>query len=100
LKKDVLSTTDFGTNNEYFVQAFPNPTRDIVNVTIKTKEDKILKLRLYDIAGHLVGNPIEIKGTQEKKDFLISLSNLRSGIYVYTLSENNKIIYSSKIIKK
>jgi endonuclease/exonuclease/phosphatase family metal-dependent hydrolase len=100
LKKDVLSTIDFGTNNGYFVQAYPNPATDVVNVTVKTKEDKILKLRLYDISGHLVGNPIEIKGTEEKKDAVIQLGNLRSGIYVYTLSENNKVIYSNKIIKK
>ena len=100
LKKDVLSTIDFRTNNGYFVQAYPNPATDLVNVTVKTKEDKILKLRLYDILGHLVGNPIEMKGTEEKKDAVIQLSNLRSGIYVYTLSENNKVIYSNKIIKK
>ena len=100
LKKDVLSTIDFGTNNGYFVQAYPNPATDVVNVAVKTREDKMLKLRLYDIAGHLVGNPIEIKGTQEKNDVVIPLSNLRSGIYVYTLSENNKVIYSNKIIKK
>ena len=100
LKKDVLSTIDFGTNNGYFVRAYPNPATDVVNVTVKTEEDKIFKLRLYDISGHLVGNPIEVKGTQEKKDAVIQLGNLRSGIYVYTLSENNKVIYSNKIIKK
>ena len=100
LKKDVLSTTDFGINNGYFVQAYPNPATDVVNVSVKTKEDKILKLRLYDISGHLVGNSIEIKGNQEKNDVVIPLANLRTGIYVYTLSENNKIIYSNKIIKK
>lgn len=100
LKKDVLSTPDFETNNSYFVQAYPNPATDVVNVTVKTKENRILKLRLYDTAGHLVGNPIEIKGTEGKNDAVIPLGNLRSGIYVYTISENNKVIYSNKIIKK
>jgi hypothetical protein len=100
LKKDVLSTVDFGTNKDYFVQAYPNPATDVLNVAVKTKDDKTLKLRLYDISGHLIGSPIEIKGTQEKNDSIIELSNLTAGIYVYTLSENNKIIYSNKIIKK
>ena len=100
LKKDVLSTIDFATNNGYFVQAYPNPATDAVTVSVKTKEDKNLKLRLYDVSGHLVGNPIEIKGTHEKNDAVIQLGNLRSGIYVYTVSENNKVLYSSKIIKR
>lgn len=100
LKKDVLSTIDFETNNGYSVQAYPNPATDIVNVSVKTKEDKTLKLRLYDISGRLVGNPIEVQGTQEKNNAVLYLGNLRAGIYVYTLSENNKIIYSNKIIKK
>jgi len=100
LKKDVLSTIDFGTNNRYVIKAYPNPATDFVNVEVNTKEDHILKLRLYDIAGHLLNNPIEIRNTQDKRDALIPLTNLRSGIYVYTLSENNKVIYSDKIIKK
>ncbi|OXA77311.1 Por secretion system C-terminal sorting domain-containing protein [Flavobacterium aquidurense] len=100
LKKDVLSTLDFGRDTGYFVQAYPNPANDVVNIAIKTKEDKILKLRLYDISGHLVLNPIELKVNEEKSDAIIQLGSLRSGIYVYTLSENSKVIYSNKIIKK
>jgi hypothetical protein len=100
LKKDVLSTIDFGVNQDYFVQAYPNPATDVINVVVKTKDDKMLQLRVYDIAGHLVGKPIDIKGTQDKNNALIPLGTLRSGIYVYTLTENNKVVYSNKIIKK
>jgi len=100
LKEDVLSTPDFENKNSYFVQAYPNPSSDVVTIDVTTKEDKVLKLRLYDIDGHLVGNPIDIKGTTDKTGSVIQLANLRSGIYVYTLSENNKVIYSNKIIKK
>ncbi len=100
LKEDVLSTPDFENKNSYFVQAYPNPSSDVVTIDVTTKEDKVLKLRLYDINGHLVGNPIEIKGTADKSGSVIQLANLRTGIYVYTLSENNKVIYSNNIIKK
>lgn len=99
-KADNLSTTDFENKNGYFVQAYPNPASDVVNVTVKTRDDKNLKLRIYDIAGRLVMSPIEIKGTQEKSNSVIPVGNLKTGIYLYTLTENNKVIYSDKIIKK
>ncbi|TDO69849.1 putative secreted protein (Por secretion system target) [Flavobacterium chryseum] len=100
LKEDNLATIDFENKNGYFVSAYPNPAYDVVNIAVKTKDDKVLKLRLYDISGHLVANPVEVKGTTENSTSVIQLSNLKTGIYVYTLSENNKVIYSNKIIKK
>jgi endonuclease/exonuclease/phosphatase family metal-dependent hydrolase len=100
LKADNLATIDFENKNGYFVSAYPNPASDVVNIAVKTKDDKVLKLRLYDISGHLVTNPVEVKGTTENSTSVIQLSNLKTGIYVYTLSENNKVIYSNKIIKK
>lgn len=100
LKPDNLSTTDFETQNGYFVQAYPNPALDVVNVVVKTNQDKKLKLKLYDMSGRLVISPVDIKDTQEKSDSVIQISNLKTGVYIYTLTENNKVIYSSKIIKK
>jgi endonuclease/exonuclease/phosphatase family metal-dependent hydrolase len=100
LKEPVLSTIDYETKNGYYVQAFPNPTTDVVHVTVKSKTDKNLKIKFYDIAGHLVGNPVELSATQDLSTTAIPVSYLQSGIYVYTLSENNKVVYKGKIIKK
>jgi hypothetical protein len=97
--KGNLSTIDFEAKNG-FAQAYPNPATDVVNIIVKTRDDKNLKLRLYDISGRLVGGPIEIKGTQESNTTAVQVSNLRSGMYVYTLSENNKVVFKDKIIKK
>jgi hypothetical protein len=99
LKEDHLSTVDFGTN-KFGVRAFPNPTADVVNVVVKTNSAKNLKLRFYDISGHLVGSPIEINGTDEISTTVIPVSHLQTGIYIYTLTENNKVVFKSKIIKK
>lgn len=100
LKADNLAIIDFENKNRYFVQAYPNPASDVVNVTVKTADDKNLKLRIYDISGRLVVSSIEIKGTQEKNNLVIPVGNLKTGVYIYTLTENNKVIYSNKIIKK
>ncbi|MFH7018218.1 choice-of-anchor J domain-containing protein [Flavobacterium sp. FlaQc-47] len=100
LKATNLSTIDYETKNGYFVQAFPNPTTDVLNVVVKANNDKILKLNLYDISGHLVTKPVEINANQDLSTTVIPVNYLQSGIYVYTLTENNKIVYKSKIIKK
>jgi hypothetical protein len=100
LKADNLSTDDFETRNGYFVQTYPNPALDVVNVAVKTNQDKSLKLKFYDMSGRLVLKPIDIKNTQDRSDSVIQISNLKTGVYIYTLTENNKVIYSSKIIKK
>lgn len=100
LKASNLSTIDFETKNGYFVQAYPNPTTDLVNVIVKTKEDKKLKLKFYDLSGHLLGNPVEINATQDLSTTAVPVSYFQSGIYFYTLSENNKVVYKGKIIKK
>ena len=100
LKEDVLSTPDFGTKNGFFVRAYPNPAHDVLNVSVKTNDDKNLKLRLYDINGRIVGNPIEIKSGQDVSDTVMSVRNLSPGFYLYTLSENNKVVYKDKILKK
>ncbi|WP_264534843.1 T9SS-dependent choice-of-anchor J family protein [Flavobacterium sp. N1736] len=94
-----LSTIDFESKNG-FANAYPNPATDVVNIVVKTADDKNLKLRLYDISGRLVGGPIEIKATQESNTTAVQVSNLRTGIYVYTLTENNKVVFKDKIIKK
>ncbi|MFZ0597030.1 MAG: T9SS type A sorting domain-containing protein, partial [Flavobacterium sp.] len=100
LKATNLSTIDYETKNGYYVQAFPNPTTDVLNVVVKANNDKILKLNLYDISGHLVTKPVEINANQDLSTTVIPVNYLQSGIYVYTLTENNKIVYKSKIIKK
>ena len=100
LKQDVLSTPDFITTNGFYVKAHPNPVTDVANVSVKTTTDRNLKLRFYDISGHLVGNPVEVNATQDLSTTAIPVNYLRSGIYVYTLTENNKVVYKGKIIKK
>lgn len=100
LKASNLSTIDFETKNGYAVHAYPNPTTDVVNVVVKTNTDKKLKLKFYDVSGHLLGNTVDINATQDASTTAVPVSYLQTGIYFYTLTENNKVVYKGKIIKK
>lgn len=82
------------------VVAHPNPATDLVNITVKTDAPKNMTLKLYDIFGMLVGSPIEIIGTTTENTIQINVSNFRRGVYVFTLSAENKVLFTDKIIKK
>ncbi len=99
LKEDNLGTIDFE-NKKFAAKLFPNPVTDVVNVLVKSNSDKNLKLRFYDINGRLTGNSIDVKLGGEISTTEIPVSYLNSGIYIYTLTENNKVIYKGKLIKK
>ncbi|WP_294960615.1 choice-of-anchor J domain-containing protein [uncultured Flavobacterium sp.] len=97
--KSVLSTPDFGKNN-YFVKAYPNPATDVLNFDVKTTQGRDLKIRLYDFNGRAIGNPISVKNESEVSTAVIAVGNLVSGVYFYTVTENNKVIFKDKVIKK
>ncbi len=99
LKSDNLGTIDFESQS-FAAKLFPNPATDIVNVLVKSNSDKNLKLRFYDINGRLTGNSIDVKAGQEISTTEIPVSHLHSGIYIYTLTDNNKVIFKGKVIKK
>ncbi|WDF62647.1 T9SS-dependent choice-of-anchor J family protein [Flavobacterium sp. KACC 22763] len=99
LKQDVLSTPDFG-KNKYFVKAYPNPATDVLNFDVKTTQGRDLKIRLYDFNGRAIGNPISVKNESEVSTAVVAVGNLVSGVYFYTVTENNKVIFKDKVIKK
>jgi hypothetical protein len=82
------------------VVAYPNPATDLINITVKTDAPKSMTLKLYDIFGMSVGAPIEISGTTTENTIQINVSNFKRGVYVYTLSAENKVLFTDKIIKK
>lgn len=100
LKANNLATIDFEKNNEFAIKTFPNPATDVVNILIKSSKEKNLKLRLYDINGRLTANPVDVKSNEDITTTVIPVSHLQKGIYIYTLTENNKIVLKGKVVKK
>ena len=97
---NIITSKDNDSNLVLSVVAHPNPTIDVVNITVKLDVPKTMVLRLYNISGMLVGPPIEINGNTTESTVQINLGNFRRGVYVYTLSAENKVLFVDKIIKK
>jgi hypothetical protein len=99
LKDTTLGTIDFE-NDKLTVRTFPNPVTDVLNVTVKSGANKNLKIRIYDSNGRIVTKTVEVAANQEIATTAIPVSYLQNGIYIYTITENNKVVFSGKIIKK
>ena len=95
-----LSTVDFGLTTNLLVKAYPNPANDVVNFAIKSNNEKSFLLKLYGLTGRLIGSPIEIKGDSNDNITNLTVGHLQSGIYLYTLSIDNKVVFKDKIIIK
>jgi hypothetical protein len=93
-----LSTGDFDLTKKLAVRAYPNPANDVVNFAVQYNNEKSIQLKIYDLTGRLIGSPVEIKGDSNDNIAKIAVGHLQSGIYLYTLSIDNKIVFKDKII--
>ena len=76
---------------------FPNPTVDFVNINMKGFETEKgnLTFNLFDLQGRVImQNKIKQSETQ------ISLSQLRTSIYILQIYVDKKVLKTFKIIKK
>ncbi len=101
LKADTpLSTNDPFTKNGISVIAYPNPTSESFNIVINSENPQDLDLNIYDILGRTIGTPFRIKSATGDNNTNINISKLPQGMYIYTLSSGNKVVYKNKIVKR
>ena len=74
------------------VSLYPNPAKDIINIT-STKSLENTSLVIYNTLGKRVKISTNLKEQ-------IDISKLQSGLYFYTISNQQKVIYTGKFIKK
>jgi len=81
------------TEKRTYIEAYPNPTRDFVNVLIN-KEFEKATIDVYNLTGqHLQTKEVKYRSTP------ISLGNYPAGVYILKINIDNKT-ESIKIIKK
>ncbi|HET6989953.1 MAG TPA: T9SS type A sorting domain-containing protein, partial [Bacteroidia bacterium] len=79
------------------LDVFPNPATDMVTIKYFASQPGDNALRLTDITGRVL---MTIKIGDYYNDQQIDISNLNSGVYLFTLYENNTPVAKSKLIKE
>jgi hypothetical protein len=75
--------------------ASPNPANTLSGVNYYTDVTKSPKLVIYDLLG---GKVFETKLMQRQGTYIINVSDLKQGIYLYSLIENEKTVATKKLV--
>ncbi len=79
-------------------QNYPNPFNSTTMITYAVPEKTFIKLNIYDITGRLIKQLVNNEQTTGYYSLAENLEELSSGIYLYTLLSNDKIINTKKLI--
>lgn len=72
-------------NNNTYVNVFPNPSNDNVNIVVKDQNNKIMTVNMFDLAGRNVINRINVNALS----YLIEREGLKAGIYFVRIETTN-----------
>ena len=78
--------------NTSVIKVFPNPTNNIVDIDFGSSEINIIKI--YNAVGQLLD---EIKS--DKKLYRYNMQDLKEGIYIFEIEDNNQQMTTIKVLK-
>ena len=80
-KADVISSTSSLEDVGIEINIFPNPARDILNITMTSDSEKELHVQITDINGRQIGEEMIIGRDTSDDDEVIDVAHLVSGYY-------------------
>lgn len=89
----LLGTASFNTED---ISIYPNPSNDVVQITIQNTTENIESINMYDVLGKLVKKA----STVSKKQTAIDVSDLAKGVYVVEIITENKLKQVKKLVVK
>ncbi len=78
---------------------YPNPTSDLMNVTVTIESSAILQFEVLDVTGKLVKVLLRDKVKAGKNNFSFSTTPLSNGIYFLRVTNSTKEILTQKFVK-
>jgi Secretion system C-terminal sorting domain len=81
------------------VSLYPNPTADLMNVTLSLDASDILTFEVLDVTGKQVKILLQDKVKAGKNNFSFSTSPLSTGIYFLKITSATKEILTKKFVK-
>ncbi len=83
-------------NQEFFVQAYPNPSSDFINFSFPNElNNENIEIHIFNLNGECV-----LQKNVSENPTIIDNNNLNNGFYVYHILINNNSYHTGKIIFK
>lgn len=92
----VNEVTNNSTNE---LSLYPNPTSDLMNVTVTIESSAIVQFEVLDVTGKLVKILLRDKVKAGKNNFSFSTAPLSNGIYFLRVTSGSKDILTQKFVK-
>ena len=87
------STLSLAENHLGNFNLFPNPAQDYINVSLKSGNETIKNVSIYDLNGRLIKS-------DKASDKKIAVSELQSGTYIILIENTENQKFSGKFVKK
>ncbi len=81
------------------VSIYPNPTSELMHVSITIEKSDILKFEVVDVTGKLVKVLLQDKVKAGKNNFSFSTTPLANGIYFLKITSATKEVLTQKFVK-
>ncbi|MCH7772420.1 MAG: T9SS type A sorting domain-containing protein [Bacteroidetes bacterium] len=81
-------------------QNYPNPFNPIANIKFRTSNFGFVSLKVYDVLGNEIRTLVNEEKPAGEYQVTFNGSNLASGVYVYRLKTNGKIVSKKMILLK
>lgn len=89
VSKDTLTST---------INIFPNPTFNLLNIELNTKEKNMITVKVLDISGRVI-KQLQQQAEVGFNHIQLELYPLSKGLYTLHIFENEKLSYTQKISK-
>ena len=96
----IAETEVFGADNYSLYENYPNPFNPTTTIEYYVPVDTKVTLKILDILGREVTTLVNEEVTAGKHKVIFDASSLSSGIYIYQLRTNDKIITRKMMLLK
>ncbi len=85
-------------DNSVAIQLYPNPVKDVLNVSVSGNIKGLIKLRVLDVTGKVLKQH-EFLRSGNTLITPVSLNNLQSGLYILEITTANNSRYTKRFLK-
>ncbi len=93
-----VSTSGQYTGNKQQLHIFPNPFYNLIHLQYTGKSLEKMKIEIYDISGKRLINQ-NFYDIQNNQKISLDVHLLNNGVYIYKVTDGNRILKMEKIIK-
>jgi hypothetical protein len=86
-----LNTKLFSINN---ILLYPNPTKSLLNVSLKDTNESLAKITIYD----MIGKTIQTVSGNSLQQIAINVGNLSTGVYMIEITTDSNLKQTRKFI--